>query len=139
MRAHNGAVVKTIGDAILAVFADPADGLAAAIAMQREVAGFNAERDGVGIVLKVGLHDGPSIAVTLNDRLDYFGSTVNLAARLQGESRGGDIVISKDIARDPAVVVLLSGLDAREEQAALKGIEAPVDFLRITFDGPGDA
>ena len=139
VRAHNGAVVKTIGDAILAAFADPADGLAAAIAMQREVAGFNAERDGVGIVLKVGLHDGPSIAVTLNDRLDYFGSTVNLAARLQGESRGGDIVISKDIARDPAVVVLLSGLDAREEQAVLKGIEAPVDFLRITFDGPGDA
>jgi class 3 adenylate cyclase len=135
VRAHSGAVVKTIGDAILAAFADPADGLAAAIAMQREVAGFNAERDGVGIVLKVGLHDGPSIAVTLNDRLDYFGSTVNLAARLQGESRGGDIVIS--IARDPAVVVLLSGLDAREEQAALKGIEAPVDFLRITFDMPG--
>jgi class 3 adenylate cyclase len=80
------------------------------------------------------LHDGPSIAVTLNDRLDYFGSTVNLAARLQGESRGGDIVISKVLARDPAVAGLLSGLDAREEQAVLKGIEAPVDFLRISFD-----
>src|SRR3546814_2334232 len=45
---------------------------------------------GEAIVIKLGLHRGPCIAVTLNDRLDYFGSTVNLAARLQGQSRGGD-------------------------------------------------
>jgi class 3 adenylate cyclase len=72
--------------------------------------------------------------VTLNDRLDYFGSTVNLAARLQGESLGSDIVVSKTLAEDPAVAGLLPGLEVREEQAELKGFEAPVSFLRITFD-----
>ena len=53
------------------------------------------------MVLKLGLHEGPCIAVTLNDRLDYFGQTVNLAARLQGQSRGGDIVLSQPLAEAP--------------------------------------
>ena len=39
------------------------------------------------IAIKLGLHKGPCIAVTLNERLDYFGGTVNMAARLQGRSR----------------------------------------------------
>jgi class 3 adenylate cyclase len=134
VRAHEGAVVKTIGDAILAAFVDPAAALRTAIEMQRRVASFNAEHDGPGIVLKVGLHEGPVIAVTLNDRLDYFGATVNLAARLEGESRGGDLVLSRALAADPGVAALLAGHKASEEQARLKGFDRPVDFLRLTFD-----
>ena len=134
VRAHGGAIVKTIGDAILAAFMDPAEALAAAIEMQREVAGFNAEQDGTGIVLKVGLHEGPAIAVTLNDRLDYFGATVNLAARLQNESRGGDVVLSRAMAADPEVAALLAAHQATQEQARLKGFDQPVDFLRLAFD-----
>ncbi len=134
VRAHEGAIVKTIGDAILAAFMDPAEALAAAIEMQRQVASFNAEQDGTGIVLKVGLHEGPVIAVTLNDRLDYFGATVNLAARLQNESRGGDVVLSRAMAADPEVAALLAAHRATEEQARLKGFDQPVDFLRLTFD-----
>ncbi len=72
--------------------------------------------------------------MTLNDRLDYFGSTVNLAARLQSESRGHDIVVSKAMAEDPAVAALLPGLAVHAEQAHLKGFEEPVEFLRISFD-----
>jgi len=134
VRAHQGAVVKTIGDAILAAFHDPAAALAAAVEMQRRVAGFNAEQDGPGIVLKVGLHDGPAIAVTLNDRLDYFGATVNLAARLQGESRGGDVVLSCSMADDPQVAAALAEHRANAERARLKGFDRPVDFFRLTFD-----
>ena len=135
VRDHEGAIVKTIGDAIFAAFADPAQALDCAVAMQRQVAGFNAEEAAPDIVLKLGLHEGPCIAVTLNDRLDYFGSTVNLAARLQGESRGGDLVLSTALAEDPAVAERLAGLDAKPEQARLRGIAEPVDFLRIHF-GP---
>jgi len=134
VRDHEGAIVKTIGDAILAAFADPAAALAAAIAMQRQAARFNAGQDGPGIVLKVGLHEGPAIAVTLNDRLDYFGATVNLAARLQGESRGGDVVLSRAMAADPQVAALLAGCGASEEEARLKGFDRPVAFLRLSFD-----
>jgi class 3 adenylate cyclase len=130
VRRHDGALVKTIGDAIMAAFAAPADALAAALDIQRELPSFNAAGQRP-LTIKVGLHEGPSIAVTLNGRLDYFGSTVNLAARLQGQSAGGDIVLSEAVAADPAVSTLLEGLDCSQETANLKGFDRPVDFRRI--------
>jgi class 3 adenylate cyclase len=137
VRAHDGALVKTIGDAVMASFADPGDALAAALAIRDNVASFNSRQQGPGVVLKLGLHEGPAIAVTLNGRLDYFGSTVNLAARLQGESGGGDIVISETMAADPAVAGRLEGLARRRETARLRGFDAAVAFLRLP-GGPGD-
>ena len=85
VRDHDGAVVKTIGDAVMASFGDPADAVKAALAMQARIASAHRSRD---LVLKLGVHVGPSVVVNLNDRLDYFGSTVNMAARLQGQSAG---------------------------------------------------
>ena len=137
VRAHDGALVKTIGDAVMASFADPGDALAAALAIRDNVASFNSRQQGPGVVLKLGLHEGPAIAVTLNGRLDYFGSTVNLAARLQGESGGGDIVVSETMAADPAVAGRLQGLAQRREAARLRGFDAPVAYLRLP-GGAGD-
>lgn len=136
VRAHDGGIVKTIGDAVMAAFTDPASAIKAALEVQRNVAEFNAKHaaDAGAIVIKVGLHCGPSIAVTLNDRLDYFGSTVNLAARLQGQSQGGDIVLSAALARDPGVMAVLAGLQASSESAVVKGFEGAVAFLRLTPD-----
>jgi class 3 adenylate cyclase len=93
-----------------------------------------AERNlsGDALVVKIGLHMGPSIAVNLNDRLDYFGTTVNMAARLQGQSQGGDVVLSRAVADDPAVRPLLQTLASRDETVTLKGFAAPVPFVRIT-------
>src|SRR3546814_17339949 len=76
-------------------------------------------------------HRGPCIAVTLNDRLDYFGSTVNLAARLQGQSRGGDIVLSRDMLGDPGVAGVLDGLVLGDDAAELRGFGRPVDYVRL--------
>jgi class 3 adenylate cyclase len=130
VRRHDGALVKTIGDAIMAAFTAPADALAAALDIQRDLPGFNAAGERP-LTIKVGLHEGPSIAVTLNGRLDYFGSTVNMAARLQGQSAGGDIVLSEAVAADPGVSTLLEGLDCSKETTTLKGFDRPVDFRRI--------
>ena len=124
VRDHDGAVVKTIGDAVMAAFGDPADAVKAALAMQARIADQH-------LVLKVGVHAGGSVVVTLNDRLDYFGSTVNMAARLQGQSHGGDIVLSRAVAQDPAVKPLLAGLPASEESMPLKGFAEPISFLRL--------
>jgi len=132
VRRHDGAVVKTIGDAVMAVFADPARALRAALEIQRDIAALRREPDGPALVVKLGLHEGPCIAVTLNGRLDYFGSTVNLAARLQGQSRGGDVVISETMAADPGAVPLLDSLDATTETMPLKGFDKPVTFRRLT-------
>ena len=47
VREHDGAIVKTIGDAVMAAFHDPLQGLRAAIAMQERVAAFNADNRAV--------------------------------------------------------------------------------------------
>jgi class 3 adenylate cyclase len=129
VRDHDGAVVKTIGDAVMAAFSDPAQAVRAALAMQAEIGSSSHRvRD---LVLKVGVHAGPSVVVTLNDRLDYFGSTVNMAARLQGQSTGGDIVLSSSVADDPAVREVLTAVPKRRETVALKGFAEPVGFVRL--------
>jgi class 3 adenylate cyclase len=86
------------------------------------------------LAIKMGLHSGPCVAVTLNGRLDYFGSTVNLAARLEGLSQGGDIVLSDRLASDPVVSAVISSLHSIVESAELKGFGAPVSFRRLVPD-----
>ncbi len=139
VRRHDGAIVKTIGDAIMATFVEPRNGLAAALEVQQGVADFNARSGGRAIVIKLGLHEGPSIAVTLNGRLDYFGATVNMAARLQGQSLGGDIVVSAAMAEDPEVRALMDGLHPRAESTRLKGFDEPVAFFRLSEPGQLDS
>lgn len=96
----NGAIVKTIGDAVMAVFRHPADALQAIFKAQELLAN---PQDDSPLFLKVGIHTGHAIAVTLNERLDYFGGTINMAARLEGLSCGEDVVISSSVYQDPEV------------------------------------
>jgi class 3 adenylate cyclase len=132
VRDHDGAVVKTIGDAVMASFGDPADAVRAAIAMQHRIVEFNeAHENHRDLSIKLGVHAGSSIMVNLNERLDYFGSTVNMAARLQGQSEGDDIVLSRAVADDPGVKPLLEGHEKRDESVELKGFDKPVSFVRV--------
>jgi class 3 adenylate cyclase len=130
VREHGGAVVKTIGDAVMAVFADPAKGVAAALAMQQHIGELNAGSD-APLVLKVGLHVGACIAVNLNDRLDYFGRTVNFAARIQGESRGGDVTLSAELATNRDVAMLLDGRRLEQAKVSLRGFAQPAQLVRV--------
>ncbi len=108
---HGGAVVKTIGDAVMAVFRRPVGALNAILQAQRE---FSHEtQDGRPLRLKAGIHFGRCIAVTLNERLDYFGSTVNFAARIQRLSSGGDVILSGAVFDDHEVAEMLA-LRSRE-------------------------
>jgi class 3 adenylate cyclase len=120
---HDGAVVKTIGDAVMAVFRSAADALIAMLEVQRALA--EPAGGGMPLQLKAGLNTGPCIAVTLNDRLDYFGSTVNMAARLEGLSSGADVIISGSVYEDAKVRELIAaeGLSAVEFAMSLKGFE----------------
>ena len=134
IREHDGAIVKTIGDAVMASFGDPVHAVKAALAMQARIAEFNRAQSAVAgeeLAIKLGVHAGASVMVNLNERLDYFGSTVNMAARLQGQSQGGDIVISGDVATDPAVRIALAGQAVSAESVPLKGFALPVSFLRV--------
>lgn len=132
VREHDGAIVKTIGDAVMASFNDPLDAVEAALAVQTRIAEFNRVHGSEQIAIKLGLHVGPCIGVTLNDRLDYFGSTVNMAARLEGQSQGGDVVMSEALLADPRVRARLADYALRRELAELKGFARPVGFVRLT-------
>jgi class 3 adenylate cyclase len=138
IREHDGALIKTIGDAVMAAFATPEQAVQAALHIHDRIAAFNGDYSretgstDAAVGLKMGLHSGRCIAVTLNERLDYFGSTVNLAARLQGRSRRGEVVLSESLAADPAVAPLLENRTASRESAELKGFDRPVPFVRLT-------
>lgn len=130
---EDGALVKTIGDAVMAVFRRPSAALKAMLKAQAVLA---SPPPGVEpLTLKAGIHTGPCIAVTLNDRLDYFGSTVNLAARLEGLSTGNDVIISETLYDDPEVRQLISSesLSATRFDIELKGFEnESFALLRVT-------
>ncbi len=130
---HDGTLVKTIGDAVMAVFARSEQAIAAAIAIQRDFVAGEIARGRPALRIKLGLHRGPCIAVNANDLLDYFGSTVNTAARIQGESQGGDIVISDALHDDPLVREIIG--DARliteTYPRRLKGISRELTLTRL--------
>jgi hypothetical protein len=78
---ESGAVVKTIGDAVMATFTTPDHAVAAALKMRDGMRRLNGESGQEDLLLKIGIHEGPCLAVNLNDRQDYFGQTVNIASR----------------------------------------------------------
>jgi len=133
---EEGTIVKTIGDAVMAVFRRPVSAIRAMAAAQDALI-----KDASPLVLKVGVHHGPCIAVTQNDRLDYFGTTVNVAARIQNLSHGGDMVLSDATHQDREVMTWLAGdngaggdgagVTAEPFEAELRGIDGSVRLWRI--------
>ncbi len=121
---EEGALVKTIGDSVMAVFQRPVQALRAVFRAQHVLANPPAGRP--ALRLKAGVHAGPCVAVTLNERLDYFGSTVNLAARLEAvaATRLG-VVVSGVVIRDPEVAewIKTNGAKAESFTATIKGFE----------------
>ena len=93
--------------------------------------GLNAHAAGELIGLKVGLHAGACPAVTLNDRLDYFGQTVNIAARVQALAGADEIVVTDDVLSLPGAAELVSGLQIDPGAVALKGIAGDVAVHRL--------
>jgi class 3 adenylate cyclase len=107
--AEGGAVVKSMGDAIMAVFSRPVGAVRAMLAAQASLAGQP-------LALKVGIHSGPCLAVSQNGVLDYFGSTVNLASRLVSLSAGGELVVSDTVLTDPELAGLCLEPERLESQ-----------------------
>jgi class 3 adenylate cyclase len=134
--ASRGAIIKTIGDAVMGAFTSEAQALQAALEAQRAIEYFNRNRnlpDDDRLMLKIGLHAGPSLYVNLNDRLDYFGSTVNTAARAEGQSRAGEIVFTDAILNAPGVKELLSGYELESNEVQLKGLDGKTRLWRLNF------
>ncbi len=134
---HQGTLVKTIGDAVMAAFRRPENAVRAMLQAQRELL---TQAGSHPVILKTGIHMGACIAVTLNERLDYFGTTVNIAARLEGLSQGNDLILSQAVAAVPAVAALLTqepGVQTEPFRTTLKGFDEDVfEVLRVAVKPP---
>jgi class 3 adenylate cyclase len=128
---HGGAIVKTIGDAVMAAYPDAALAVAAALDMRGAIERFNEDQPERPVSLKIGIHHGAAIAVTLNDELDYFGQTVNIASRVQEMADAAEIWITEAVWRYPGVQALLEPYPAEPRTAEFHGIEQPMTVLRI--------
>jgi len=128
--AYHGAVVKTMGDAVMASFSDPVSALQAAAVMRRETLKAGG---GEKLSIKIGVHSGPCIAIDTNDQLDYFGQTVNIASRVQAVAAGGEIVCTEAVyaASGAEEVIQDLGLQPTRDQGLLKGLGNPVIFYRL--------
>jgi len=122
--SEKGAVVKTIGDAVMATFIRPEHAIVAGLRMRAAMDALNAKRGTDDLVVKIGIHEGPCLAVMLNERQDYFGQTVNIAARVQGLSTSQAIHITGPVIDAPAVAAILhkEAITPIQKQAALRGI-----------------
>ncbi len=121
---ESGAVVKTIGDAVMATFATPDRGLAAALRIRDAMRAMNAKRQSEDLLLKIGIHEGPCLAVTLNDRQDYFGQTVNIASRVQCLAVSRTILATSSIVDHPHAIELLKldGIAPTSRRMPVRGI-----------------
>ena len=133
---HHGAVVKTIGDAVMGAFSRLDDAAAAALGMQQRIGPW-CESQGISppLVLKAGLHHGPVIAVNANDHLDYFGRTVNVAARLTAECTGGDIVMLKEVLDE--VGAFTEGVAVEHFKTRLRGLQGERELVRLCLPPRG--
>jgi class 3 adenylate cyclase len=131
--AEAGAVVKTIGDAVMATFPTPDRGLAAALRMREAMRSLNSARNGEDLLLKIGIHEGPCLAVVLNDRQDYFGTTVNIAARVQALADSRAILATGPVVTHERASALLEdgGLKPVPQRRALRGITEELAVYEI--------
>jgi len=128
---HGGAVVKTMGDAVMASFIEPLACVRAATACLHAFEKFRLEAmNGELTGIKLGLHAGPCYVITANDAIDYFGQTVNCASRIQHCAETGELVFEAEVfdrmpAEDQAKLRLIERFETR-----VKGVEHALRLVR---------
>ena len=132
--SERGAVVKTIGDAVMATFETPERAIAAAIRMREAMSDLGAERQHQSLRLKMGIHEGSCLAVTLNAQQDYFGQTVNVASRVQGLAASRSIVVTESVVENAHARALIeaNGLKPMLRRVALGGIADKMSVYEIS-------
>ena len=128
-----GAVVKTSGDAVMATFSTPDRAVAAALRMRDAMHGFRETGNGDGLLLKIGIHEGPCLAVVLDKRQDYFGRTVNIASRVQDLADSRSILATEPVVNHPGSSDLLetNGLKPIPHIRALRGVAEEMAVYEI--------
>jgi class 3 adenylate cyclase len=125
LRSHGGSELKTMGDGFMASFSSAVRALESAIAMQRSFAAHN-ETAEEPILVRVGLNAGEPIA----EEDDLYGTAVNLAARIAGKAKGGEILAS-DVVR--GLVAGKGFLFVDRGKRKLRGFDDPVRLHEVRW------
>lgn len=125
----SGKVVKTIGDAIMAMFEDPEKAVLAAIEMQKSLAEYNRTLDQrhKEIHIRIGLNYGPGVV----EEKDVFGDAVNVAARVEGKCEPDQILISESLYQ--SVRQSEDILCRFQGEVEVKGKAEPVRLYRVIY------
>ncbi|KLK91453.1 adenylate cyclase [Microvirga vignae] len=128
-----GAVVKTIGDAVMATFPTPDHAVSAALRMREAMRTLNEQRGHEDLLLKIGIHEGPCLAVVLNERQDYFGQTVNIASRVQNLADSRSIYATGTVIENPEALEIIEtqGLHPTLQKTTLRGINNEFSVYEI--------
>ena len=131
--AQSGAVVKTIGDAAMATFPTPDRAIAAALEMRDAMQELNERHGTEDLLLKIGVHEGPCIAVMLNERQDYFGQTVNIASRVQHLAESQEILTTTPVVENALASSILEarGLKSMSHSSRLRGIANEIGIYAL--------
>ncbi len=135
---HGGIIIKTIGDAVMASFTQNEAALRSIFMALQEFKGYNQNQPPESkVYIKVGIHNGTAILVNLNEKLDYFGSTINKAARIQAIASSDEICVSEQVYQDPKFANTLKSLGVREisrHTVNLKGIDGLQTIYKILIN-----
>ena len=144
--AHDGVLVKTMGDAVMAAFTDARQCAAAAVRALAAFEEFRAAREhGARVAIKLGMFEGACYVVSANDRLDYFGQTVNVASRVQHLADAGQIVLARATYESLGDELAVPGARGRRVhlverlEARVKGIDAPLALVRLALENSADS
>ncbi len=122
IREGGGAVVKTMGEGVLASFADVEAAVRTALDIVERLASESGRSQ---LRPRLGIHRGTTLAATLNDHLDYFGSTARQAVATLDFARGGELILTQAVAADPAVAALLNSRNISSEVIPLERAAMP--------------
>jgi class 3 adenylate cyclase len=129
VEAHGGQVVKAIGDELMCTFPDVVSALGAATGMQQQVQELAAP-GGRRMSLRIGVHHGLAL---LEEGGDVYGQAVNVAARVVGLARAGQILITKDCCM--SLPALTRNRIREIDSFTLRGRTAEITILEVMWRG----
>jgi class 3 adenylate cyclase/tRNA A-37 threonylcarbamoyl transferase component Bud32 len=134
IQRHHGSVIKTIGDAIMAHFESPDDGVEASMEMQQvlEAANKNQADEDDKIRIRVGLHSGR----TIFEKQDAFGDAVNVASRISSKAGAGEVLISSST-RDK--LTRMRDFTKFHSTTSLKGKTDEYSLFLVSWKEPTDS
>jgi len=128
VKAHNGTVIKTIGDEVMSTFPTAEDAAQACCEMHEAMAEVNENiEQGTVIAVRIGMHYGPAIL----EGGDVFGDAVNLAARMASQSKANQIITTRNTV--DLLPPMLRASTRFIDHAPIKGKQEEIDIYEIIW------